>query len=155
MGRSYLTVRALVVTVTCLVCLEYFSLLQSAEPPDQRRLRPVFRVVEGKGEGGRWRYRRHILQAIDLEKLLKPSTDKDEDIKTRGDELGKSADFERGGNLSLGNLSAAGPRPTEGEQCSMIPPGLHGRFPVTLSDIPSLDDMAKEFPQLEKGGIFR
>ena len=28
MGRSYLTVRALVVTVTCLVCLEYFSLLQ-------------------------------------------------------------------------------------------------------------------------------
>ena len=83
-----------------------------------------------------FRYRRHILQAIDLEKLLKPSTDKDEDIKTRGDELGKSADFERGGNLSLGNLSAAGPRPTEGEQCSMIPPGLHGRFPVTLSDIP-------------------
>ena len=28
MGRSYLTVRALVLIVTCLVCLEYFSLLQ-------------------------------------------------------------------------------------------------------------------------------
>ena len=78
------------------------------------------------------RYRRHILQAIDLEKLLKHNTDADEDIK----ELGKNGDFERGGNLSVGNLSAAGPRPTEGEQCSMIPPGLHGRFPVTLSDIP-------------------
>jgi len=157
MGRSYLTVRALVVTVTCLVCLEYFSLLQSAEPPDQRRLRPVFRVVEGKGEQGRWRYRRHILQAIDLEKLLKHNHGPDQDLKNakaareEKPEKNENADFETGGNFSLG----AGPRPTEGEQCSMIPPGLHGRFPVTLTDIPSLDEMAKEFPQLEKGGIFR
>ena len=67
-----------------------------------------------------FRYRRHILQAIDLEKLLKPNSNTDQDIKTRVDELGKNADFERGGNLSLGNLSAAGPRPTQGEQCSII-----------------------------------
>ena len=67
-----------------------------------------------------FRYRRHILQAIDLEKLLKPNSNTDQDIKTRVDELGKNADFERGGNLSLGNLSAAEPRPTQGEQCSMI-----------------------------------
>ena len=48
----------------CLFCLKkaWFFLFfknfsrKSAEPPDQRRLRPVFRVVEGKGEGGRWRW---------------------------------------------------------------------------------------------------
>ena len=85
-----------------------------------------------------FRYRRHILQAIDLEKLLKHNTDTDQNIKARGGEElgGKNADFESGGNLSLGGNLSAGPRPTEGEQCSMIPPGLHGRFPVTLSDIP-------------------
>ena len=85
-----------------------------------------------------FRYRRHILQAIDLEKLLKHNTDTDQDVKARGGEElgGKNADFERGGNLTLGGTLSGGPRPTEGEQCSMIPPGLHGRFPVTLSDIP-------------------
>ena len=84
------------------------------------------------------RYRRHILQAIDLEKLLKHNHGPDQDLKNakqaRGEkpEKNENADFETGGNFSLG----AGPRPTEGEQCSMIPPGLHGRFPVTLTDIP-------------------
>ena len=77
------------------------------------------------------------MQAIDLEKLLKHEIAGDQGSKKTklGNDVSPLGDFEKGGNLTLG-ISSTGPRPTEGEQCSMIPPGLHGRFPVTLTDIP-------------------
>ena len=77
------------------------------------------------------------MQAIDLEKLLKHEICGDQGSKKtkQGNDVSPVGDFEKGGNLTLG-ISSTGPRPTEGEQCSMIPPGLHGRFPVTLTDIP-------------------
>ena len=61
MGRSYLTVRALVFIVTLLVIVEYFSLLQSAENADKRGPL-VFRIVESDDRLG---YNRHVLQVID------------------------------------------------------------------------------------------
>jgi len=141
MGRSYLTVRALVLIVTCLVCLEYFSLLQSAENADKRSL-PIFRVIEGRGEGGRLLYRRHVLQAVDVEKFRSH---------------GQPSAPDTAAHASLSNSSLPSlPTPlTARDQCSMIPPGLHGRFPVTVTDIPSFDDMGKEFPRLDLGGVFK
>jgi hypothetical protein len=37
----------------------------------------------------------------------------------------------------------------------MIPPGLEGRFPVTLADIPQFPAIEAALPQLEKGGRWR
>ena len=136
MGRSYLTVRALVLTVSCLVALEYLSLLQSAEPSGERRHRPLLRVGEGRAGEGRQRWRRHALQAVDVDKF-------------RSHGGGGAPPPPAAGapsplvNLSLSNLTgpsnltrALGPGATSSPQCPMIPPGLHGSFPVTVTDIP-------------------
>jgi len=153
MGRSYLTVRALVLTVSCLVALEYLSLLQSAEPAD-RRNRPVLRIGEGRQGEGRQRWRRHALQAIDVDKFRAHGAGGAPHPGALTPNLPT--------NLSLSNLTgpsnltgAGGPGASSSPQCPMIPPGLHGSFPVTVTDIPSLEAMEGMFPKLEKGGVFR
>ena len=37
----------------------------------------------------------------------------------------------------------------------MIPPNLHGRFPVVVNDVPSMDEMSEMFPMLELGGRWK
>jgi len=141
MGRSYLTVRALVLIVTLLVVVEYFSLLQSAENADKRG--PViFRLLE---PGDRVGYSRHVLQVVDpylyrTDRVVvdRPTSNKTTTITTQ-------LPTHTGGNMSVVPSSAL-------SQCPMIPPNLHGRFPVTVNDIPSMDDMSAKFPGLELGG---
>ena len=134
MGRSYLTVRALVLTVSCLVALEYLSLLQSAEPAD-RRNRPVLRIGEGRQGEGRQRWRRHALQAIDVDKFRAHGAGGAPHPGALTPNLPT--------NLSFSNLTgpsnltgAGGPGASSSPQCPMIPPDLHGSFPVTVTDIP-------------------
>ena len=61
MGRSYLTVRALVLVVTFLVIVEYFSLMQSAENAD-KKMPVIFQLVEA---GDKFGYNRHLLHMLD------------------------------------------------------------------------------------------
>jgi len=134
MGRSYLTVRALVLIVTLLVIIEYFSLMQSAENAD-KKAPIVFRILEdGDREG---RYSRHVLQALDSS--LYSYSPKQHSLVTDRVTL-----VTRPGNgASVTNTSG---------QCPLIPPSLHGRFPVQVTDIPEMDAMASMFPQLQPGG---
>jgi len=148
MGRSYLTVRALVLIVTLLVVVEYFSLLQSAENAD-KHAPVVFRILE---PGDRVGYSRHVLQAVD------PAMYKTDKIVV---------EKEVTGNLTktVTNVTTRIPAPISSNasavsssalpQCSMIPPNLKGRFPVTVNNIPSMDDMSNMFPGLELGGRWR
>ena len=106
MGRSYVTVRALVLVVTLLVILEYFSLMQSAENAD-KRVPIIFRIDTGD------KFRRHVLQAID------PA------LFSFGPPTLASSDL----NMTTTGSRVTTPR-TNTSQCPIIPPCLHGRFPV-------------------------
>ena len=134
MGRSYVTVRALVLTVTLLVIIEYFSLMQSAENADKRA--PVIFRLQDPGD----RHRRHILQTLDpalyssvKSPVIMAATVPQTTLRPPATTL----------------------RVNTSSQCPMIPASLHGRFPVQVSDIPSMADMMTMFPQLEPGGRWR
>jgi len=139
MGRSYLTVRALVLIVTLLVVVEYFSLLQSAENADKRGP-VVFKILE---PGDRAGYSRHVLQAVD-QSLFKTdrTVPKPKPVKS----------VAVSNNMSTSHTTNSTLPSTDLTQCSMIPPNLHGRFPVIVNDIPSMDEMPSMFPDLELGG---
>jgi len=140
MGRSYVTVRALVLIVTCLVCLQYFSLLQSAENADRVTRLPVLRIIEDKAKGGAKVYRRHVLQAVAVEKFRGDSCcSANIPVTSSVPSLSSVA------SSNNGSLSSCRP---------IIPPGLHGRFSVTTKDIPTIEEMSLEFPQLSEGGVF-
>ena len=141
MGRSYLTVRALVLIVTLLVVVEYFSLLQSAENADKHGP-VVFRLLE---PGDRVGYSRHVLQVVDptlyrTDRMVQEKVTSNKSMVTT-----TKIPTQSHGNASLVPSSTL-------PQCSMIPPNLHGRFPVKVNDIPSMDDMSAMFPGLELGG---
>jgi len=140
MGRSYLTVRALVLIVTLLVVVEYFSLLQSAENADKHGP-VVFRLLEA---GDRVGYSRHVLHVVDPV-LYRSDRVMEKVVANRKVTLTTQTPLQKSGNISLVSSSDL-------QQCSMIPPNLHGRFPVTVNDIPSMDDMSSMFPGLELGG---
>ena len=107
MGRSYLTVRALVLTVTLLVILEYFSLMQSAENADKRGAPVIFRLCEGEGAG----VGRHLLQAVEPGLYsARPA------LATAAVRPARPAPA-----LSRTNTTAQLP------VCPIIPPSLHGR----------------------------
>jgi len=142
-GRNYITVRVLVLIVSCLVVLEYISLLQSAENADKQKP-SVFKVV---GDTHRASWHRHVLQAI-------PS------------DLYRSFEIARP-DIVAGNTSVIfEPRPFSSSlapptnysalpDCPMIPPNLQGRFSVQLKKIGQLAELENEFPELEVGGRFR
>jgi len=146
MGRSYLTVRALVLIVTLLVVVEYFSLLQSAENAD-KHAPVVFRILE---PGDRLGYSRHVLQVVDpsMYKTDKIVVDKINGIMNKTvTNITTKVPAQASSNVSSVSSSVLPP-------CSMIPPNLKGRFPVTVNNIPSMDDMSNMFPGLELGGRF-
>ena len=130
MSRSYVTVRALVLIVTLLVIIEYFSLMQSAENAD-KKAPIVFRILEdgdSRHDGGR--YSRHVLQALDSSLYSYTSSKQQHSLVTD-----KVTLVTRQGPSSNAANST--------DQCPLIPPSLHGRFPVTLTDIPDMDTMAR------------
>ena len=137
MGRSYVTVRALVLIVTLLVIIEYFSLMQSAENAD-KRAPVIFRIDTGD------KHRRHVLQAIDPA-LFSAWSGVKPPAQTPPASVTAPVTSPRPRVTSLTNTS----------QCPIIPPALHGRFPVQVSDVPSLEAMMAMFPQLEPGGRWR
>jgi len=144
MGRSYLTVRALVLIVTLLVVVEYFSLLQSAENAD-KHAPVVFRILD---PGDRVGYSRHVLQLVDpsmykTDKIVTPKISGH--VNKTAKSVTTKVPIQMHGNVSSSVLP----------QCSMIPPNLKGRFPVTVTNIPSMDDMSNMFPGLELGGRWR
>ena len=119
MSRSYVTVRALVLIVTLLVIIEYFSLMQSAENAD-KRAPVIFRIVVPDGRDKY--YHRHVLQTLD------PGL--------------YSGQVPGGDQVTLARWSntttLAPDRPVTSArlnttQCPIIPPALHGRFPVQVS----------------------
>lgn len=140
MGRSYLTVRALVLIVTLLVIIEYFSLMQSAENAD-KRAPVIFRIVAGDS-GDKYHYHRHVLQALD------PGLYSSNKLSISHIEP-KPANVTPAANVTKSSLTTLKPNTT---QCPIIPPSLHGRFPVQVTNVPSMDDMMEIFPQLEPGG---
>jgi len=133
MGRSYLTVRALVLTVTLLVILEYFSLMQSAENADKRGAPVIFRLCEGEGAGAG----RHLLQAVEpgLYSARPAPT-------TAAARPARPTPAHSRTNTSTQQLPV----------CPIIPPSLHGRFPVTVTGLPDLQEMGSQFPALQLGG---
>jgi len=142
MGRSYLTVRALVLIVTLLVVVEYFSLLQSAENVD-KHVPVVFRILQ---PGDRVGYSRHVLEVVDPSMYRTDRMDKVTGNKTIMTVTTTRLPLVQPQGNASSVSSAALP------QCSMIPPNLKGRFPVTVKDIPSMEDMSGMFPGLELGG---
>jgi hypothetical protein len=63
-----------------------------------------------------------------------------------------SVDFQ---TFSLSSTRRVAPSNASLPECPMIPPGLEGRFPVTLADIPQFPAIEAALPQLEKGGRWR
>jgi hypothetical protein len=57
--------------------------------------------------------------------------------------------------FSLSSTRRVAPSNASLPECPMIPPGLEGRFPVTLADIPQFPAIEAALPQLEKGGRWR
>jgi len=131
-GRSYITVRVLVLTVSCLVVLEYISLLQSAENADKQKP-PVFRFIDEHNNGA---WHRHILQALPSELYRSELAQM---IPTKPVILSTSP--------PLFNNTLT--------DCPMIPATLQGRFPVQTKQIPEFDEINNEFPYLELGGRFK
>lgn len=150
-GRSYITVRVLVLIVSCLVVLEYISLLQSAENADKPR--PSVFCLVGEERKGHWH--RHVLQMVPAD-LFRPEASM----------LISSSNLSGATVISYSNSSQTylysstplnSPRPSNASlaECPMIPPGLEGRFPVTLGDVPDFPAIEAAFPQLERGGRWR
>ena len=135
MGRSYLTVRALVLIVTLLVIIEYFSLMQSAENAD-KKAPIVFRILEEGDRNGR--YNRHVLQALDPVLYNSDKYPEPVHLVTRP-----------------GTMTSHAPVTNTTGQCPIIPPSLHGHFSVQTSDIPEMEAMTDMFPMLEAGGRWR
>lgn len=175
-GRSYLTIRALVLIVTCLVVLQYISLLQSAENADSRRGPPVFFILDD--EEHNHNYRRHVLQTlhagqyrhITLEgsKGIKGSSTPTNNNGTAEEELRtenvinndkSSQDHDNLEVKSLQNNSSFSPSSNISEnelsECPMIPPNLHGRFAVETKNIPPMKELEGKIGNLDLGGRFR
>ncbi|XP_023323120.1 beta-1,4-N-acetylgalactosaminyltransferase bre-4, partial [Eurytemora carolleeae] len=135
-GRNYLTVRVLVLIVSCLVVLEYISLLQSAENADKQKP-SVFNML---GEGGvaATGWHRHILQSLpsDLYRSELIPRNQNESVITKP----TSRTIHPNSTLS---------------DCPMIPPNLLGRFPVLTQQVPDFSEMESMFPDLELGGSFK
>jgi len=147
MGRSYLTVRALVLVVTFLVIVEYFSLMQSAENAD-KKVPVIFQLVES---GDKFGYNRHLLQMLDPDLyssgFLAPpvlALNTSQPLTSFKARTGRPREAARPAEQSLNTTL-----------CPMIPPNLHGRFPVVVSDVPSMDSMSEMFPMLELGGRWK
>ena len=142
MGRSYLTVRALVLVVTFLVIVEYFSLMQSAENAD-KKMPVIFQLVEA---GDKFGYNRHLLQMVDPDLystgFLPPVIGVNNSQPLTSFKARTASPLQPAGASDKLNSSL----------CPMIPPNLHGRFPVVVTDVPSMDDMSEMFPMLELGG---
>ena len=141
MGRSYVTVRALVLIVTLLVIIEYFSLMQSAENADKRS--PIiFRLISSSAPD-KYHYHRNILQSVD-QSLYSGTRINNPHFQTLS---------QTNSNVTLAPVPPIKTTmKTNTSQCPMIPPSLHGRFPVQVNDVPNMEDMMEMFPQLEPGG---
>jgi len=125
--------------------VEYFSLMQSAENAD-KKMPVIFQLVEA---GDKFGYNRHLLHMLDPDLfftgVLPPSV--------------------IGQNTTRTSFKARTGRPQQSPGatteklnstlCPMIPPDLHGRFPVVVNDVPSMDDMSEMFPMLELGGRWK
>lgn len=144
MGRSYLTVRALVLVVTFLVIVEYFSLMQSAENAD-KKVPVIFQLVEA---GDKFGYNRHLLHMLDPELfftgVLTPSVINNINT-TRTSFKARTGRPQQPATTEKLNSTL----------CPMIPPNLHGRFPVVVNDVPSMEEMSEMFPMLELGGRWK
>jgi len=140
MGRNYLTVRVLVLTVSCLVVLEYMSLLQSAENAD--KIRPsIFCLIDDHG----------VKHASMLQNFPR-------DYYTT-DLLSMDTNTS---NLFLLPPSPRAPVPINSlainrsslPECPMIPPNLQGKFNVETEEVPDFADLEEMFPNLEPGGRY-
>lgn len=140
MGRSYLTVRVLVLTVSCLVVLEYMSLLQSAENAD--KIRPsIFCMLGHNGVK-----QTHFLQSFPR------------DYYTTELLVGDA----NSSNLFLLPPSPKVAVPTLNlpvnkstlPECPMIPPNLLGKFNVEIDEVPDFGELETMFPRLEAGGRY-
>jgi len=135
-GRNYITVRVLVLIVSCLVVVEYISLLQSAENADKQKP-SVFKVLGGDAVH-RAAWHRHVLQAIPVELYRSELI-----VETINE------------TVILNYPSQSPPTNSTLSECPMIPPNLQGRFPVQTNQIPSLAALENLFPELELGGRFK
>lgn len=152
-GRSYLTVRVLVLIVSCLVVLEYISLLQSAENADKPR--PSVFCLVGEERRGHWH--RHVLQAVSAD-LFRPEIS----MLVSSDHSGATViSYSNSSQIFPISSTSAVLSPGSSSsnsslaECPMIPPGLVGRFPVSLEDVPEFPGLEELLPQLEPGGRWR
>lgn len=159
-GRNYLTVRCLVLIVSCLILLQYISLLQSAENADKRRGPPVFLILAEEKPNNN--YKRHVLQSLhagqfrhkSLAKVPQPSPNPPSQMSNVSlirNVISKKVSSPT--NISTTNASTEAINTLP--ECPMIPPNLHGRFPVELTDIPSMEELENQIPGLDLGGRFK
>lgn len=157
-GRNYLTVRCLVLIVSCLIILQYISLLQTAENADKRRGPPVFLIVGEEKPNNN--YKRHVLQSLHAgqyrhKALARPTipphvTTMQNVISSKVSSPTNTSKATNATQAEAKNSSVPGL-----PECPMIPPNLHGKFPVELTDIPSMEGLENQIPGLDLGGRFK
>jgi len=135
-GRNYLTVRVLVLIVSCLVVVEYFSLLQSAENADKQKP-SIFKMLDEQTKGI---WHRHVLQVMPGDLYRREMTHVDKNLSVILKLTSPTSSI-----LSNSTLS----------DCPMVPSNLQGRFPVNTKQIPDLVEMENLFPSLLPGGRFK
>eukprot|EP00088_Acartia_fossae_P012557 TRINITY_DN16472_c0_g1_i10.p1 TRINITY_DN16472_c0_g1~~TRINITY_DN16472_c0_g1_i10.p1 ORF type:complete len:367 (-),score=51.58 TRINITY_DN16472_c0_g1_i10:446-1546(-) len=137
MGRSYLTVRVLVLTVSCLVVLEYMSLLQSAENAD--KIRPsIFCLLDEHGAK-----HTNILQ-------LFPRDFYSTDLLTM-DNNSSNLFLPPKEIVPIHHIAV---NRSNLPECPMIPPNLQGKFNVETDEVPDFSDLETMFPLLDSGGRY-
>jgi len=136
-SRTYLTLKALIAIIFCLIGLQYLSLLQVNEKqrrPGESRALFYFERDDQKQNS--------LLD--DISEFLKPSVSLSElDILPLKATTTTEKKF-------FGNGTSS-----ELKVCPMIPPNLHGAVKVQTDNIPSMEEMEKTYSFLEDGGRFK
>ena len=129
-SRTYLTLKALIAIIFCLIGLQYLSLLQVSEKqrrPGQTRTLFFFEKDNLRQNS--------IFDSIS--EFLEVEAD-DLAVTTTASSLKTNATADKA------------------KVCPMIPPNLHGAVKVEMSEIPSMDQMEKTYkPILELGGRYK
>jgi len=136
-SRTYLTLKALIAIIFCLIGLQYLSLLQVNEKqrrPGESRALFYFERDDQKQNS--------LLD--DISEFLKPSVSLSElDLLPLKATTTTEKKFFENGTIS------------ELKVCPMIPPNLRGAVKVQTDNIPSMEEMEKTYSFLEDGGRFK
>jgi len=136
-SRTYLTLKALIAIIFCLIGLQYLSLLQVNEKqrrPGESRALFYFERDDQKQNS--------LLD--DISEFLKPSVSLS-DLELLPLKATTTTEKKFVGNGTSSELKV----------CPMIPPNLHGAVKVQTDNIPSMEEMEKTYSFLEDGGRFK